>query len=191
MRRVLSAIVLSGAAALQSGPALADSDHALGLSFGLGLAFPMQKNGQDVNGRGEGGFAEAEYIYRATEWITPRLYAGALLTSPKSDCGAGVVPCDVSARIVFLGGKFRVMAPIPWVGPFLELGLGASVGRLSTRSGQDVDLTSSGVTYHVPASLGLAIGSRHEFEISFQYLFHPAQKQVSGAAALGLVLNLG
>ena len=58
-------------------------------------------------------------------------------------------------------------------------------------SGQDVDLTSSGVTYHVPASLGLAIGSRHEFEISFQYLFHPAQKQVSGAAALGLVLNLG
>jgi hypothetical protein len=31
---------------------------------------------------------------------------------------------------------------------------------------------------------------RHQFEIAFQYLFHPEQKEISGAAALGLTLDL-
>jgi hypothetical protein len=144
-----------------------------------------------VNGRGSGGYAKAEYIYRRVEWATPRLYAGILLTSPESDCGAGVSPCDVSAKIFFVGGKLRLMAPIPYVGPFFEIGVGASAGRVSTRSGQAVDVTANGVMYHVPVAVGLAIGSRRQVDISFQYLFHPEQKQITGAVAFGIVFGLG
>jgi len=42
----------------------------------------------------------------------------------------------------------------------------------------------------VPVALGLALGGRHQFEVAFQYLFHPEQQQVCGAAALGVTLDL-
>jgi hypothetical protein len=82
------------------------------------------------------------------------------------------------------------MAPIPYVGPFIEAGIGASAGKLSTRSGQVVDLTGSGVLLHVPLALGLALGDRHQFEVGFWYLVHPAQKLICGAAAVGLTFDL-
>jgi len=167
-----------------------ESSRAVGVAAGLGFAFPERQNGQDVSGRGTGAFAEAEYIFRPAHWFTPRLYAGVLLAAPDSNCGAGVVPCDVSAKIFFAGAKFRLMAPIPYVGPFIELGFGASAGHISTRSGQKVDVTGDGIMYHVPVALGLALGGRHQFEIAFQYLFHPEQKEFCGAAALGLTLEL-
>ncbi|HET7788890.1 MAG TPA: hypothetical protein VFL36_23140 [Myxococcales bacterium] len=171
----LCAIALALVALGPPARAAGESDRALGIAAGLGLAAPQRQNGQDVSGSGIGGYAEVEYIIRLNDWFTPRAYSGLLLTSPQADCGAGVTPCDVSAKIVFAGGKFRLMAPIPYVGPFLELGLGSSLGRISTRSGRAVDVTYSGLTYHVPVTLGLALGRRHEFELAFQYLFHPDQ----------------
>ncbi len=92
--------------------------------------------------------------------------------------------------IFFVGAKFRLMAPIPYVGPFIELGFGTSAGHISTRSGYQVNVTGDGIMYHVPFALGLALGGRHQFEIAFQYLFHPEQKEVCGAAALGFTLEL-
>lgn len=80
--------------------------------------------------------------------------------------------------------------PIPWVAPFLELGLGGSLGTFSTQDGQAVAETAKGLTYHVPVGLGLALGRRREFELAFQYLFHDAQKQFSGAVALGIQFPL-
>jgi hypothetical protein len=155
---------------------------------GIGVSLP---DDEDVDGTGTGGYGEVEYVYRRVAWLTPRAYTGVLITRPRSDCGAGVSPCDVSSGIFFIGGKLRLMAPIPYVGPFIESGIGLSAGRISTRSGQSVDRTSSGVMYHVPVGLGLAIGPHHEFEISLQYLFHPEQEQISGAVAAGFRFNLG
>jgi len=167
-----------------------ESPRALSLIAGLGLAAPLRQQGQDVNGKGTGGYAAAEYIFRLTHWFTPRLYAGGIFAPAESDSCGGVVPCDVSARILFTGAKARLMAPIPYVGPFIELGFGVSGGRISTRSGRQVDVTGEGLMYHVPFSLGLAIGARHQFDVAFEYLFHPEQKQFSGAAAVGLTLDL-
>src|SRR5438128_2647440 len=115
-------VILAGAA--HAAAEDEESPRAVGLAAGLGLAFPERQGGQDVSGRGTGAYAEAEYIFRPVHWFTPRLYAGLLLTAPESNCGAGVVPCDVSAKIFFAGAKLRLMAPIPYVGPFIELGFG-------------------------------------------------------------------
>jgi hypothetical protein len=187
---ILLAVILLLAGAAQAADADDESPRAVGLAAGLGLALPDRQGGQDVSGRGTGAYAEAEYIFRLAHWFTPRLYGGVLLAAPESNCGAAVVPCDVSARIFFAGAKFRLMAPIPYVGPFIELGIGASAGRISTRSGQRVDVTGEGLMYHVPVALGLALGGRHQFEVAFQYLFHPEQQQVCGAVALGVTLDL-
>jgi hypothetical protein len=44
--------------------------------------------------------------------------------------------------------------------------------------------------YHVPVALGLALGERHQFDVAFQYLLHPAQQEFCGAAAVGLTIGL-
>ena len=189
MRICLAVILLLAGAAHAAAPG-DESPRALGLSAGFGFAFPERQGRQDVSGSGTGGYADAEYIFRPASWFSPRLYGGVVFAPPESNCGAGVVPCDVSARILFAGGKLRLMAPIPYVGPFIELGFGASVGRISTRSGQRVNVTGEGLMYHVPVALGLALGARHQFDVAFQYLFHPAQQEFCGAAAVGLAIGL-
>jgi hypothetical protein len=164
--------------------------HVLNVSIGVGLVAPDNKNGQEVSGSGEGFYGAAEYVFWPSAWFSPRLYSGLVIAPARADCGAGVAPCDVSAEFAFAGAKARVMAPLPWVAPFLELGLGASAGRFSTRSGQVVDQVTRGIAYHVPFALGVALGERRRFEIALLYLFHPEQKQFSGAMAVGLQFAL-
>ena len=169
-----------------------DAVPFLGVSVGLGYSFPADttSHGQVVNGSGDGGWFAVEYVDRRREWLAPHVYSGVLNTSPSGDCGPMVLPCDVSAKIFFMGAKARLMVPIPYVGPFLDLGLGASVGTMRTRSGALVDDQFRGATFHIPFGLGLAVGPRHQFEISLQYLFHPLQHQIDGAAAVGMSFAL-
>jgi hypothetical protein len=186
----LACIVVPSAVLL--GPRCAqadDSPHRLHVSAGLGFAFPTDEDLADADAEGTGGFGEVEYVYAPVEWATPRAYAGLLLTGANGDCQ--LTPCDVSAKIGFLGVKGRLLAPIPYVAPFFELGFGASIGAMSTRAGGIVDIEQSGIMYHVPFALGLALGEHHEFELSLQYLFHPEQRQFGGALAIGFGFPLG
>jgi hypothetical protein len=186
-------LLIVGAILLGAGSARSDDGvHVLGVSGGLGFSFPLDDSirGQNVEGSGNGGWLEAEYVYRATEWITPRAYSGLTITVPANDCGPMVSPCDVSARIFFVGAKVRLLIPIPYVAPFVESGIGASAGSMTTRSGSLVNVTSDGLMFHIPVGVGLAIGSKHQYEVSFQYLFHPKQRQFNGALALGLSFPL-
>lgn len=157
--------------------------HHLQLSAGLGLTFLEDEELDGVDTTGTGGFGEVEYAYRQVEWATPRAYVGALLTRANGDCPLS--PCDVSAQIGFLGVKGRLLAPIPYVAPFFELGLGASIGTLTTRAASVVDIEQNGIMYHIPVALGLALGAHREVELSLQYLFHPEQRQFGGAWAIG------
>src|SRR5262249_15783710 len=136
------------------------------------------------DGMGEGGFAEAEYVFRPNSVFTPRLYAGLLMTFPQHDSCHTATPCDVESQIGFAGAKLRVMAPIPWFGPYLGLGLGLSAGNLRTLDGP-VDETSSGLVFHVPVAIGVALGQRNQYDIAFSYLVHPGPKQTDGAIAFG------
>jgi hypothetical protein len=139
--------------------------------------------------RATGLYAAAEYSVIVSDWVSPRAYAGALLTrSDQTGCGA-VGGCDVSEQIAFAGGKVRFSAPIPYVAPFVELGLGLSTGTLSTRA-LGIDEHLSGATYHIPVGLGLSLGDRHQVDVGFFYLFHPAVHAFGGAAAVGLTIPM-
>jgi len=191
MRTVfLASLVLLAGGVRAAGPE-EESPRALSFAAGLGGVSAERKDGQDVDGRGAGAYAKVEFVFRPAHWFTPRLYAGTMLApADEGSCGTGVDPCDISAKIGFFGGKFRLMAPIPYVGPFIELGIGGSVGRITTRSGQQVDATTKGLMYHVPVAFGLAIGERHQVDIVAQVLAHPEQKAVCSALALGVTLDL-
>jgi len=166
-----------------------ETPHRLQVSAGLGYAFPIDERLDGTEASGTGGFGEVEYVYNRVEWATPRAYAGALVTG--SDGGCELTPCDVSAQIGFLGVKGRLLAPIPYVAPFFELGVGASLGAMSTRVGGFVDIEKRGVMYHIPFSLGIAFGAHRDVELSLQYLFHPEQEQFNGALAIGFGFPLG
>jgi hypothetical protein len=157
-------------------------EHRLEILAGLGISIA---GGSAYKGTGEGGFAEAEYVFRPHSAVSPRLYGGVLITFPNRNSCATPEFCDVESQIAFLGAKVRLMAPIPYVGPYLELGLGASVGNLRTLDGSMLDETSRGVTFHVPVALGLALGRQHDYDIGFSYLFHLDIKNVGGAVAFG------
>jgi hypothetical protein len=158
-----------------------EPDHMVLFAVGLGYTFTEVVNHE---GEGSGAFLEAEYVFRPTSFFTPRLYAGSLVTFPDED-SCGVEPCDVKSQIFFLGAKARLMAPIPYIGPFIELGLGLSLGHLRTLD-QDVDEEMSGATVHIPIAVGLALGRENNFSVSFSYLHHPSDSQLSGAVAVGM-----
>jgi len=170
--------------------AAAQATHQLHVLGGLGIAVPYPVNDQNVNGSGIGAYAQAEYVYAKLEWVTPRAYSGLMFTAARDDCDDGVSPCDVSAKIWFLGGKVRLLAPIPYVAPFFELGMGVSLGSLSTQVGDLLDVKHTGAAYHVPFALGLALGENRDFELSLHYLFHPEQQQFGGAIAFGVSFPL-
>jgi hypothetical protein len=165
--------------------AAAEPTHQLHLLGGVGFSFVSIAN-EEINGSGSGVMAQAEYVYAKKVWVTPRAYSGLLFTTPDDDCDSGVTPCDVASKIWFLGGKVRLLAPIPYVAPFFELGVGASIGSLSTQVGDLVNVEHYGAAYHVPFALGIAFGEHRDFELSFHYLFHPQQYQFSGAIAFGV-----
>jgi hypothetical protein len=162
--------------------------HRLHISGGFGYAFPFDEEANDAGAEGIGAYAQVEYIYRALEAVTPRAYAGVVFAPSGGNCD--VSPCDVSAQILFIGVKGRLLAPIPYVAPFLEIGIGGSLGQLTTRVDEIVDRSQSGVNYHIPFGLGLALGEYHQYELSFQYLFHPAARQFCGAFAFGFEFPL-
>ncbi len=156
------------------------------VSLGVGLSDQYATH----HGSGTGFYAEGEYALEVASWFMPRAYAGLLLTFPdRGSCDGSGAPCDVSTKIGFAGGKIRLLAPIPYVAPFIELGLGLSVGVLTTRTPEEDD-GSVNLAYNIPVTLGLALGKDHGVEVALAYLVHPAAKQVDGALALSLAFPL-
>jgi hypothetical protein len=181
MKRLIAAVAI---VALWAIPARAEPDRALGMTAGLAVAVPTT-NGRG-NAYGAGGMLMGEYVKWPGNWFSPRAYAGVLLAGPSAtSCDVGLSPCDVSEDLVFVGGKFRLLLPIPYVGPFLELGIGASVGHSAAHVGQSIDVEKNGVFLDVPFAFGLALGAQHRFQLSLQYLFHPGHDVAGGALSIG------
>lgn len=178
--------VLLGAATLHGPPALAQAPKLL-VAAGFGESMTLVDG---ANGTGSGGYMAVEALSPEPQWLAGDLYAGLVLTWPAGGCGAGVVPCEVSARIFFLGIKVRVMAPIPWVGPFVELGAGLSFGTLTTLNGAVVQAEARGVIPHWQWAVGLAVGPHHEFSLSLQYLEHNRGKHTCGGVVAGYAFPL-
>ena len=92
-------------------------------------------------------------------------------------------------KAFLLGGKVRLTAPIPWVAPFVEIGIGMSVGEFETVTPL-TNIEENGLLFHIPVSFGLELGRKHNFDIAFTYYFHNGAEQFAGAAAFGVTFPL-
>nr|WP_313809656.1 hypothetical protein [Allomuricauda sp.] len=153
------------------------------VSIGLGIS----AYDGDVDFSGSGFYFQGEYVYAPKKWLGLRPYLGLILTS--GDDNTTFPDSEVATNAVLIGGKARILAPIPWVAPYLEAGIGASIGSFETLT-PFTNISRSGLVAHIPVSIGLALGKRHGLDIAFSYYYHPSVDQFAGAAAFGLSFRL-
>nr|WP_322626019.1 hypothetical protein [uncultured Flavobacterium sp.] len=151
----------------------------INISAGLGIADTTD----DIETDASGFYAQAEYVYAPLSWFGVRPYAGVIIASGESDEKDTTV-WRIKSNAALLGVKARLVAPIPYVAPFFESGIGISIGSFETYT-EYTAIKKSGVLYHIPFSLGLAIGRNHNYEVKFSYYVTPTVNQFSGAAAVG------
>ncbi|GAA3523751.1 hypothetical protein GCM10022393_43250 [Aquimarina addita] len=158
----------------------------LDVSIGLGISVPSDQT--DISG--SGFYAQGEYVYNISNWVGLRPYAGLVLTSTKEATNeSNQTDYKMSTKAFLLGGKVRLSIPIPWVAPYVELGVGTSMGSFET-STQFHDIIKNGILLHIPFEFGVSLGKEHTVEVGFTYYFQPAVEQVTGAAAIGLSFPL-
>lgn len=138
---------------------------------------------------GSGFYAEGEYVIGLTTWFSVRPYAGVILTSTDEDAVKNPKGYRVETKAFLVGGKVRLCAPIPWVAPFIEAGIGTSIGSFVTYT-KDVNKKASGAQVHIPISVGLAVGRKNNIEIGISFYGHPSIEQSSGVFAAGLSFPL-
>ena len=157
-------------------------EESIAFSIGYGLSAAYD----DVNIADTGFYLQGEYVLDLSKWFDMRPYAGLILTkSNGKDLNEEPTPYIATSKAFLIGGKARITAPIPWVAPYLEGGVGASIGAFRTLTPY-TDIDKSGLILHIPFSLGLELGPNHNFDIAFTYYFHPSMHQFSGAAAFGI-----
>lgn len=151
-------------------------------SVGYGISAPYD----DVDTDGSGFYAQGEYLFNLSTWFSLRPYAGVIFTKTRKDDSPQQEPdYKVTSNAFLIGGKARVTAPIPWVAPYVEGGIGTSLGSFETYTAY-TDIKKNGLLWHIPFSLGLQLGPKHNFDIGFTYYFHPSAEQFAGAVAFGL-----
>lgn len=157
----------------------------LNVSIGYGQSAPYD----DVDISGSGLYVQAEYVIGLTKWLGIRPYAGLIFTSPNKSDNQGLSEYKVTSNAFLIGGKARLLAPIPWVAPYFEIGLGASIGKFVTHTPM-INKEGKGILMHIPVTIGLALGQQNNIEIAFTYYYNPSVEQFSGAIALGLSFPL-
>lgn len=95
----------------------------------------------------------------------------------------------MTSNAFLFGGKTRIKAPIPWVAPYFEIGIGASIGTFETVT-PFTNINKTGLLFHIPVAIGLELGRRHNFDFSFTYYYHNSVKQFSEAAAFSFSFPL-
>lgn len=158
------------------------------VSIGLGMGVPYDR--MDLL-QSPGVYAQGEYVLSAASWIDFRPYAGFILTKFKERDPEQVEErYRSSANALLIGGKTRITAPVPFVAPYFEIGVGASIGSFETFT-PTTSIEKSGVLAHIPVSLGLELGSQNNVDIKLTYYFHNNLEQFIGAAAVGISFPVG
>ncbi len=169
------------------GQAQFHSAEAVEFSLGYGLTVPFENAGF----YGTGFFVQGEYVLGVNEWIDLRPYAGYVKTD-MNDNLSGLFEAGekATANAVLFGGKGRFRIPFDWVAPYAEIGLGGSIGTFQTLTAT-TEIDENGVYMHIPFSLGVEFGSRHNVNVAVTSYIHPGIKQFSGAIALGIRFPVG
>lgn len=161
-------------------------DKAIDANIGYGISAPYD----DVDIAGTGLYLQGEYVLTISNWFDLRPYAGLILTKANDKDLDGISTPYFSTTNAFLfGGKARVTIPIPWVAPYFELGIGGSLGKFKTFTPNTI-INKSGLIYHIPISIGLQLGPKHNIDIAFTYYTQETVRQVVGALAIGFTFPL-
>ena len=162
-------------------------EKSLSVQIGYGLSAPFNSVTDVVD---DGFFAQTELVLSAANWIEFRPYAAFILTSSNGeDLNNNPTTERAETTAVLLGGKARVRAPIKWVAPYLELGLGASIGKFETFTAFD-NIAKNGIIYHIPLAIGLELGPNNTIDLGLAYFLQPTVEQFAGAFALGVSFPL-
>ena len=160
-------------------------EKAIDISIGSALSAPYD----EVDIMSSGFYAQGEYVLSLNKWIDIRPYAGLILTQESKDRAESNEGYKSTANAFLFGGKSRLTIPIPWVAPYVEIGVGGSIGSFETYTFY-TNAAAKGLLYHMPVSLGLELGPNHNFNLELTYYFHDSVEQFAGAAAIGLAIPL-
>ncbi|WP_241448762.1 outer membrane beta-barrel protein [Aquimarina pacifica] len=162
------------------------TDEYIDVSIGLGISTPFD----DVDIYGAGFYIQGEYVFGISNWVDLRPYAGLMLAKTVvKDNQETLLEYKADANAFLFGGKARIIAPIPWVAPYMEIGIGGSIGTFETFT-PFTDIKKNGLLLHIPFSIGVALGRDHNFNLELTYYIHPSVRQLSGATAIGLSIPL-
>jgi len=162
-------------------------ENSINVQIGYGLSAPNNSVGEIVD---DGFFAQGELVMKVASWFELRPYAGFILTNSNGkDLNENPTDEKAESKAFLIGGKARLRAPIPWVAPYVEIGIGTSIGKFETFTVYD-NINKSGIIYHIPFSLGLELGRNNNVDLGFAYYFQPSVEQYAGAFALGLTFPL-
>jgi len=162
-------------------------EKAINAQIGYALSFPYQSADEISD---DGFFIQGEFVLKASSWFEIRPYAGLILTSSNGkDINENPTNEKAETKAFLLGGKARVRAPIPWVAPYVEIGIGASIGKFETFTAY-TNINKNGFIYHIPFAFGLELGRNHDIDLGFTYYFQPSVEQYAGAFALGITIPL-
>jgi len=162
-------------------------EKSINVQIGYGLSAPNNSATEIVD---DGFLAQGELVLKVTSWFELRPYAGLILTNSNGkDLNDNPTDEKAESKAFLLGGKARVRAPIPWVAPYVEIGIGTSIGKFETFTAFN-NIDKSGIIYHIPFSLGLELGRNNNVDLGFTYYFQPSVEQYVGAFAVGITFPL-
>lgn len=157
------------------------------IGFGSSTSHYEEENPEIIDGFGF--YTQGEYIIGIKKWFSVRPYAGLIITSTDEDKIRNPQNYKVETKAFFLGGKVRFCAPIPWVAPFVETGIGASIGSFETYT-EYVNEKKSGVVAHIPISFGLAVGRKNNIELGVSFYSNLSTEQSFGGFTAGYTFPL-
>ncbi|WP_109098572.1 outer membrane beta-barrel protein [Aquimarina sp. AU58] len=162
-------------------------NESINAQIGYGLSSPYTSVDEIVN---DGFFLQGEYILSIASWVELRPYAGLILTNSNGkDLNDNPTDEKAESKAFLIGGKVRVRAPIPWVAPYVEIGIGASLGKFETFTAF-TNIDKRGFIYHIPFSFGLELGRNNNVDLGLTYYIQPTVEQYAGAFALGISIPL-
>ena len=162
-------------------------EKSINAQIGYGLSAPNNSADNFVN---SGFFAQGELVLKVASWFELRPYAGFILTnSDRKDLDNNPTDEIAESKAFLLGGKARVRAPIRWIAPYIEIGIGTSIGKFETLTAFD-NIDKSGIIYHIPFSLGLELGRNNNIDLGLTYYIQPSVEQFAGAFAVGITFPL-
>ncbi len=162
-------------------------NKSINAQIGYGLSSPYDSVDEIAD---DGFFLQGEYVLSVASWFELRPYAGLIITNSNGkDLNDNPTDEKAESKAFLIGGKARVRAPIPWVAPYVEIGIGASIGKFETFT-TFTNIDKSGFIYHIPFSFGLELGRNNNLDLGFTYYFQPTVEQYAGAFALGISIPL-